>query len=327
MKNLIKKLTSAYGPSGRENTIADIIKNEIKDLGLEILSDNMGNLIVVKKGSGKKIMVSAHMDEIGLIVTNVDDKGFIRFSNVGGQNPNILLGSKITFENGICGIIGIEHLENKSEIKQNKLFIDIGAKSKKEALERVKLGDIATFYPQFIDLGRCLTSKALDDRVGCAILIETIKRVIHSENEVYFVFTVQEEVGLRGARTAAYRLNPEIGIAVDVTATGDTPESLVMDVALGKGPAIKVMDRSVICHPFVKDGLIKAAEDMAISYQLEILERGGTDAGAIHITREGIPSGAVSIPCRYIHSASEMVDINDVTEAVNLLSTYLNNKF
>lgn len=163
----------------------------------------------------------------------------------------------------------------------------------------------------------------MDNRAGCALLIQTIKELEDCQNDAYFVFSVQEEVGLRGAKTSAYAINPDVGIAVDVTSTGDTPKARTMAVELGKGPAIKVKDASVICHPKVKDLMIDRAEDKGIPYQLEVLEWGGTDAGIIHLTREGVPSGAVSVPCRYIHSANEMVDAEDLEDGVKLLVAIL----
>jgi len=327
LKELIKKLTEAYGPSGREEEIKDIIKELVKPLADEITEDSLGNLIVRKKGPGKKIMAAAHMDELGLIVTFIDENGFLRFSNVGGISPHILLGERVVFPDGTAGTIGCEKLENIKDLKFSKLYIDIGVSEKRQAEEKVKIGDIAVYQRTFSDLGERILSKALDDRVGCAVLVQTLKEIEKPQNDIYFVFTVQEEVGVRGARTSAYKINPDYGLAVDVTRTGDTPESETMAVSLGKGPTVKVKDTLIISHPKVKKIMVETAEKNNIPYQLEVLERGGTDSGAIQLTREGVPSGVMSIPCRYIHTPSEMVDFNDVLNGVKLLKNILNASF
>jgi endoglucanase len=324
LREIIKQLTETYGPSGQEERITDLIKNEIKDDVDEIEIDNMGNLIALKKGnSNKKFMLAAHMDQVGLIVTHIDEDGFIRFSNVGGVSPYILLGERIIFANGVEGTIGKEKLESIKDLKFSKMYIDIGLESDEEVREKIEIGDVAIYKRECSDLDKRLLAPALDDRIGCAILISTIKNLSEVENDTYFVFTVQEEVGIRGSQTSAFKINPDLGIAVDLTATGDTPESRTMSVSLGEGPAIKVKDRSVITHPKVKDLLIKVAKREGIPYQFEVLEFGGTDAGSIHLTREGVPTGVLSIPARYIHTPGEMVDYSDVENGVKLLSGVL----
>lgn len=320
---LLKKLLETYGPSGNEGKIRALIHQEIKDYVDEIKTDKMGNLIAVKKGTGTKVMVAAHMDEIGVIVTGIDENGFLRFANIGGVSPYISLGQRVMFENGILGVVGMEHLENMKDLKLNKMYIDIGAKTKEEAMAKVSLGDVGCFYQSFAPVNENLVSKALDDRIGCFVAIETLKQIKRTSNEIYFVFTVQEELGTRGAKTAAFGLNPDLGIAVDVTATGDTPKAKSMAVKLGEGPAIKIKDHSLLSHPAVKNLMIETAKENHIPYQLEVLEFGGTDSGAIHLTREGIPSGVLSIPCRYIHSPSETVSKNDVENAIVLLTKIL----
>ncbi|MBE3579430.1 MAG: M42 family metallopeptidase [Caldanaerobacter subterraneus] len=315
---LIKKLTQAFGPSGSEDKVFEIIREEVKGFCDEITHDAMGNMICVKKGKGKKIMVAAHADEIGIMVTHIEEEGFLRFTTIGGVYVEHLVGRRVVFKNGTVGVIGVEHLEDKKDFKMEKLYIDIGVKDKKEAEELVKIGESGSFVGEFVEAGDRLVSKAFDDRIGCYVAIEALKNV-KTENELYFVFTVQEEVGLRGATTAAYSINPDFAIAVDVTATGDTPKAKKMAVAFGKGAAIKVMDRSIIVSPSVRDMMIEVAKENSIPYQLEILEFGGTDAGAIHLSRGGVPSGVISIPTRYVHSVSEMVDKKDVEASINLL--------
>lgn len=323
MKELLKKLSETYGPSGREEQIGRVIRDEIKDHVDEIYTDQLGNLYAVKKGSGAKIMLAAHMDEIGMIITFIDEKGFLRFSNVGGLNPHVLLGQRVVFANGTVGTIGMEKLDDIKKLALDKLFIDIGAKNKEEAKQKVSIGDIATYHREGVVAGNRFIGKAMDNRAGCAVLIKAIQELGQTDNEIYAVFTAQEEVGLRGSRTSAYRINPDIGLAVDVTLVGDTPEAPTMDVSLGGGPAVKVKDASVICHPRLKETLTETAESLGIPYQLEVLLAGGTDAGAIHLTKEGIPAGVISVPCRYVHTPGEMVDLDDLNSAVKLLKAFL----
>jgi endoglucanase len=320
MLELVRKLTGAYGVSGNEEEIREIIKEEIKDKVDEITVDPLGNLIAVKRGKGRKIMLAAHMDEIGVMATYIDEKGFIRFSSVGWVSQYYALGQKVRFKNGTAGVLFYEEkLKEMKDLKLPVMYIDIGAKSKKEAEEKVKIGDTACFINDVVLQGEMIISKALDDRSGCAVLIEAAKRMPATENELYFVFTVQEELGLRGAKTAAYNVKPDISIAIDVTDTGDTPEGIKMEVRCGKGPAIKIKDSSVICHPEIRRLLEDSAKKIGIPYQFEILEDGGSDPGAIHVTAGGIPSGAISVPCRYVHSPVEMVSLSDLEMSVKLL--------
>ncbi len=318
---VLKSLTEIYGPSGEEEKVREFIKNEVKKFVDDIKIDAMGNLITLKKGNGKKkIMLAAHMDEIGLCCTYIDEKGFLRFTTVGGVTPITCLSGRVIFSNGKIGTIGEEKREDiKEPLKLNKMYIDIGAKDKKEAEDMVSIGDTAAFLREFTSLGKRLIAKAFDDRVGCVVLIQVIKELKRCDNDIYFVFTVQEEVGTRGAQPSAYRIAPDIGIAVDVTSTGDTPQGIHMAVELGKGTAIKVKDRGMITHPKVRGTLIEVARKYNIPYQLEVLETGATDGRVIQMAREGVMAGAVSIPCRYIHSPSEMVDIEDVENSVKLL--------
>lgn len=320
MFDLIKRLTDSFGVSGNEEGIREAIINEIKNDIQEISVDTLGNLIAIKPGKGKKIMVAAHMDEIGVMATYIDEKGFIRFSNIGGVSAFVSVGQKVKFKNGTIGAVFYEDkLEDMKNLKLSKMYIDIGAKDKNEAEKSVRIGDVASFVGDTVRQGDMVFSKAIDDRSGCAVLIKAIKELPQTDNEIYFVFTVQEELGLRGAKTAAYQLKPDMAIAVDVTATGDTPEALLMEVKCGAGPAIKIKDRSIICHPEVKKLLEESAKNINIPYQYEVLEFGGSDPGAIHISAGGVPSGAISIPCRYVHSPVEAASLEDMENAVKLL--------
>lgn len=327
MKDLLGLLTATYGPSGNEDPIRELIENEIKDYVDELSTDALGNLIAVKKGNGtgKKVMIAAHMDQIGLIVTGIDDKGFLRFSNIGGVSVLNIINRRVKFKDGTCGVVSYEsEIDDIKKLTLQKMYIDIGAKNKEEAAERVEIGDVAVYdAPMFASCDR-LSACAMDNRVGCAVAIEALKRVKESDHDLYFVFTVQEELGLRGARTSAYGIMPDIGIALDVTLTGDTPNARRMAIKLGQGPAIKVKDSSVISHPMVKNLMIKRAKEANIPYQLEVLEAGGTDSGAIHLTASGVPSGVISVPCRYVHSGQEMIDLRDMMQATDLLVAILN---
>jgi len=284
--------------------------------------------VAVKKGKGKRIMLAAHMDEIGLVAAFIDEKGFIRYSNIGGVSAFFSLGQKVRFQNGITGCVFYEQkMEEFKDLKHDRMYIDIGTKSREETEKLVTPGDIAVFVGETVEQNGRFISKALDDRIGCAILIKLLESLEDTENEIICVFTVQEEVGIRGAGTAAYGLMPDIAVAIDVTDTGDTPECKPLSIDLGKGPAVMIKDGYTISHPLVKNTLVECAEKMNIPYQLEVLSKGGNDAGAIHKTAGGIPSGGVSIPCRYMHSPSEMVDKNDVENSVKLLKAFVSTRF
>jgi len=324
VKELIEKLTEAYGPSGREEQIREIIRADVEAFADEIRVDTMGNLIALKRGNGqgKKVMLAAHMDEIGLIISHVDEKGFLRAQRIGGVNPMTLAGGRVQFADGAIGVIAPEKApEFRKDPDLTKLYIDIGATSQAEAADR--LGEVVGFVRPFTDMGKRVVAKAMDDRIGCVVLVETLRRLGGSRHDVYFVFTVQEEVGLRGAQTGAYGVDPEVGIAVDVTVAADTPEAYKMAMTLGQGPCIKVKDGRMLAHTGLKDLLIETAEANDIPYQLEVLAWGSTDAAAIQLSRGGVPAGCVSIACRYVHTPSEMVDVDDVENAVRLLLAVL----
>jgi endoglucanase len=325
-KQLVKRLTEAYGPSGHEQIIREVIRDEIKSLADEVRVDALGNLIAHRKGNGatprKKVMLAAHMDEIGVMVTHIDEKGFLRFASLGGVFANTLVGHRCRFENGIVGAFGQEKKNSsRTETQLDKMFIDIGARDGKNS--PINVGDAAGFWREFTDLGDRMIAKTMDDRIGCAVLIETLRELKKSPHEIFAVFTVQEEVGVRGATTSAFGVQPDVAIAIDVTDTGDTPESNTMAVALGKGPAIKVKDSGMLAHRGVKTALITAAQENKIPYQLEVLTGGSTDAMAMQVSREGVPAGVVSIPTRYVHTPSEMVDFDDAQNAVKLLVAFL----
>ncbi len=330
MLELIREYVETYGPSGREDKIREVIRQHVEPYVDEVRVDRLGNLIALKRATDKpagerplRVMLAAHMDEIGLIVTHIEKEGFLRVAQIGGVFPNVALGQRVVFENGITGVIGADKVDDPKELKLNKLYIDIGAANGDEAEERVRVGDSAVFLQPMSTMGKRVTAKALDDRVGCVILTRVAQQLSSTPHDVYYVFSAQEEDGAWAARTAAFALEPDLGIACDVTDTGDTPEAPKMAVKLGAGAAIKVKDSSAIMHPAVKDLLADTAEELGIPYQFEVLERGGTDAALIQVSREGVPSGCISIPTRYIHSPSEVVDLGDVQACIDLFTGVL----
>ena len=326
MNELIKKLTEAYGPSGFEDQVRALVHGEIEGLADDISVDAMGNLIARKKGNGDglKVMVAAHLDEIGLMVTHVTEEGFLRFTNIGGIWAHTLLGNRVQFADGRTGVVYSDRIQDRNKLHPlSKYFIDVGAASREDC--PVGVGDAAGFVRPFVAQGNRLIAKSMDDRIGCAAAIEAMKRLESSPHDVYFVFSVQEEVGTRGAQAAANKLAPDVGIALDVTLTGDVPEAAPMSVSLGKGAAIKVKDSGMIAHAGLVRLMKQRAQEAGIPYQLEVLTGGSTDARSIQIANGGAAAGCISIPCRYVHSQSEMVDAADVENSVKLLVEILAN--
>ncbi len=330
LKPLIQKLTETFSPSGYEGAIREVIRAEIKIFVDELRVDALGSLIAhkaPKKGGaasskGKKIMLAAHMDEIGLMATHIDENGFIRFTGIGGIRPAALTGSRVRFMGGRAGVIGSDRITDSGKAPTlEQCFIDVGASSKEEC--PVKVGDVCAFDRPFLDLGNRLVAKSLDDRIGCVVLIETLRSLGSSPHDLYFVFTTQEEIGTRGAATSAFGVDPDIGLAVDVTGTGDTPRGSKMAVSLGNGPAIKVKDGGMLADPRIVEWMVRTAAKAKVPCQREVLEGGTTDARAIQLARAGVPAGCLSVPSRYVHSPSEMVDYNDVENCVRLLTALL----
>ena len=327
MKQLLKQLTEAFGPSGYEENVRELVHAEVKPFADEIRTDALGNLIVRKKParaskSAKKIMIAAHIDEIGLMVSHVDDDGFVRYSPIGGIFRRYAFGARIRFLNGVQGVLGYDGLISLNEVPTlDKVYIDVGATSKKDC--PVKVGDVAAFERQFTEMGSRLVSKSMDNRAGVVAAIETLRSLKSTPHDVYIVFTTQQKVGVRGATTSAFGVDPDVGIALDVTPTGDTPNSLKMEMTLGKGPCIKIKDVGAISDPRVVKWMINTAEKSKIPYQREVLLVGSTDARAIQIARAGVPIGCISIPVRYVHSTSEMVDYSDIQNSVKLLTALL----
>lgn len=315
---LMNELSDCFSPSGREKRVREYITEAVKEYVDEIKVDALGNLICHKKGTGKKIAFAAHMDQIGLMITDIDKNGFLKVCSVGGINPFKMLDQRVVFANGVQGVVGVEKIDSYAKLKISDLYIDLMVTSKEEAVKLVSIGDMCVSKTSFYENDGYVMCNALDDRVGCYVLIEALKQIGKSDNDLYFVFSVQEEVGCRGGKTASYSINPDLFIALDVTATGDAPNGIKMAVKLNEGAAIKLRDNSLIVSVEVKDLMTKLAENNDIKYQYEILQFGGTDAGAAHVNREGIKSGCISIPSRNIHSGHEIVSKFDVNECIKL---------
>ena len=323
----LQALNACHGPSGDEGGVADMIRTLAAPYADNITTDAMGNLIVHKKGIGPKVMLAAHMDSIGCIATFVEEKGFVRFGRLGGLDVPELLATPVRFKNGVRGVIRADEHTDHKDLNLDKLFIDIGAENEEEAKAQVCPGDTAVFDTPVQGVGRRILSPYLDNRIACVILLMVLEQLRDRSNDLYFIFTVQEEVGLRGARTAAYAIDPDYAIAVDVTDSDDTPGAKHDGTAvLGKGAAIKVMDGSVLCHPSMVSKLRALAEEKGIQAQTDIIRSGGTDAGAIHQIRGGVVTGGVSVPCRYIHSPQEMVDTVDVEACAALIAAFVQSK-
>ena len=325
MIELLKKLLAPIGPTGLEGAVAAAITEEIKDYVDEIRTDALGNLIAVKHGKGpnpKKIMFSAHMDHIGFIVTGVEKEGYLRVASVGGVGIPVSRTRHVTFTNGVHGVVVKEPKEGPDMFKD--LFIDIGAQDKEDALSMVSIGDVAVYAGDVFPLGKNRwASPAMDDRCACALLAKLLQTVGDTQDTVIAVFSVQEEVGCRGARVASFAMEPDIGIALDVTGWGDTPGTTQPEIKLGEGIGVKIMDRGSISNPALREELLACGEKAGVKTQREVLPYGGTDASAMQTSRGGIPVCTISIPCRYVHSACEVIDMRDMDAGLKLLQEYL----
>ena len=321
---LLKKLCLANGVSSGEENVRQIILNEIKDHVDELTVDSSGNIIAFKKGrqaAAKKLMISAHMDEVGFIITGINSDGTLTVDEVGGIDRRVILGKKVRLcSSGLNGVFGIKpvHLSasNKNEIpKLNAMYIDIGAKDKKNAEENIEIGELAAFEGYYEETDTAVITKALDDRAGCLVLIEMIKSDL--PYDMYFTFAVQEEVGLRGAKTAAYTVDPEYAIVVETTTAADIPE---VDEAkhvctLGEGAVISFMDRRAIYDKAMYNEAFRSAKRMGVKAQAKRAVAGGNDSGVISTSKGGVRTIAVSLPCRYLHSPHTVAykeDINAV---------------
>ncbi|HDR06352.1 MAG TPA: M42 family peptidase [Candidatus Coatesbacteria bacterium] len=326
MEKVIGPLCQLYGPSGHEERVVETVGKMVKPHVDELRRDVMGNLITRVGQGGKKLLFAAHTDEIGVVVHYIDEDGFARVSPVGGVQPLWLYGRRVRFANGAVGVIGREQRgTTPKDTDWGNLFLDVGVTSQKDARKLIAVGDFGVFDHSTEFQGKVVVSKALDDRIGCAVLVEALKKLgKKAKNEVYFVFTVQEEVGVRGARTSAWSVTPDVGYAVDVTGWGDTPLVEPMNTRLGHGAAIKAMDQGIVVSPRVRKLMVDTAEKRGIPYQMEVLRGGATDAFGIQFTKTGVPCGVISIPTRYIHQPSEMAHLDDFAAAVELVCALAN---
>ncbi len=322
---LVKRLAGAYGPSGSEEQVRELVRTEIKGFVDQVRADALGNLVALRRGSGnqrKKVMLAAHLDEIGVMVTFIDPRGFLRFGALGPVKPLTLLGARVQFANGAIGVLAREEKgASQNEIQIEKMFMDVGAATAESA--SIRVGDAACFVQEAVDVGEHIIGKGLHGRIGCAVLIETMRQLKRTPHDVYCVFTVQEEVGTRGAGAAAFAIQPDFAFVLDATAAQDVPGSNSSPIALGKGPAIKLKDRSMIASPPARQALIQAAREARVSYQIEVTPRAGGDGAPIQAAREGVPTGALAIPMRYMHTPSEMIAFEDAQNATKILLTLL----
>jgi len=336
---LLRELTEGHGVSGFEDAIREIVKREMASLG-EVSTDSMGNVICVKRGKSggagaKKVMIAAHMDEIGFLVKFIDNNGFLRLQTMGGWDPRQMNSQRVvvtTRDGQLPGVLMhagkpahlLSDAEKGAGQKHEEFFVDLGLPVE-EVKAQVRLGDGVTMDRKFQRLGNLLTCKTMDDRVGVFVMIEAVRALRDHDVDVYAVATVQEEIGLRGAAAAGWSVQPDIAIALDITLANDIPGIPDPDqiTRLGQGAAIKVMDGSLVCHPKIVDHFRAVADREQIPHQIEILPRGGTDAGAIQRLHGGIPSFTLSIPTRYVHTVNETVHEGDVQACIDLLARYL----
>ncbi len=341
--SLLKKLCEAVGPSGYEEGVRELVVDYLRSTADKLWVDAWGNVVAVKKGSigGRKLMLAAHIDEIGLFISFIDDNGFLRALPIGGITERATVFQRVlirTRDGGVYrGVVGLRppHIAKPEESQKipefRELFIDVGAGSRDEVTKMgIRVGDIAVFDRELIALNNDRVSgKAFDDRSGVAALIKAFELIENPEADVYAVATVQEEVGLKGARTSAFAISPDAAIALDVTIASDVPDTPQHEwcTRLGKGPAIKVADgrgaSGLIAHPGIVNKLIAVAEEHKIPYQIELLAGGTTDASIIALNKEGVPAGTISIPTRYIHSPVEVLDVNDIINAVKLSKAFV----
>lgn len=328
MYNTLKKLLPQKpSVSGREAGVRAIIADMMAPYIDESHTDAMGNLICIKHGSAenpRRVMLAAHMDEIGFIVTFIEENGMLRVAPIGGISYLAAAFGEVAFENGVRGVLAPAASKKKELPAAEDCVVDIGAASRAEAGRRVKIGDTCALLPYAQRLSKHrVIGRPMDDRIGCACLVEIAARLSAPADDIYYVFSVQEEVGCRGARPAAYAIAPELALIFDVTATGDEQGAKPMAVKLGEGVAVKVKDASVICHTGLVQELLDTAKAHGIAAQCEILPHGGTDTAAVQMTGLGCRAGALSLPCRYIHTAAEMLDLRDAEAAVALTVAYL----
>jgi endoglucanase len=335
---LLESLSNAFGPPGCEDDVRAVLRKELEGLADETRVDKLGNLFFVHRGEEKmpKVMLAAHMDEVSFIITFIDNNGFLRFHTLGGITANVMPGHTILLrgtKGDLQGVIGTKppHLMKEEErnkaVSMDDLFMDVGASSPEEAQSKgVEVGANGVFDVRFAELGGgYLKGKALDDRAGCTVMAEAFKALKDSPYNVVAVGTVQEEMGMRGARTAAWQADPDYALALEGTFTSDVPGTSPEKVSskLRGGPVVTILDQTVMTHPTVLKTLIKVGKEKRIPYQFKQVPMGGTDSGAIHLTKAGVPSGTVAVPCRYIHGPVSVTHVDDVRNTVKLVTEFV----
>lgn len=330
---LLKELTQAWGVAGREKNIRAIIKREIEGCCDELFTDAVGNLIAVKYGADhpdkKKIMLAAHMDEIGLQVKKIEGDGRIKVCNVGWVWTSALYNDKVVFQNGTIGVVGCEGPVEEAKNNSGKLYIDIGCTTKEDTEKYVKVGDYCGFIGNYYELqNERIVSKSFDNRVGCYILIQALKQNDgKGPNDIYYVFSVQEEVGCRGAVVSAERIHPDIGISIDVTPDHFYPTDLEGANAVGEGVGISIGNPSAMLDEYLVDTMIACCEENNIKYQRDVMDRGGTDASSMNLSGMGVRVAGISIVDRFPHSQSSIISKADVREAIRLTDLYTKHVF
>jgi putative aminopeptidase FrvX len=330
---ILKELCTLEGVSGREDAVREYILKKLSESSaeIEVSVDPLGNVIAQvlgKRRASRTLMFAAHMDEVGFIITGVTDEGFLRFTNVGGIDSSVVYGRRVIV-NGHLGVIGgkavhqLKGDEKKTAVSIDKLLIDVGADSREEALLIAQPGDVAIFESEFKKMGNVIKARALDDRAGCALLLKLAEST--PEYDITLAFTVQEEVGLRGAKTAAYGINPYIAIVVDSTTAADTAgvSEDKQVCCVGKGPVVSFMDNRTLYDKKLYDLILEVAKTINVAAQVKSMVAGGNDAGAIHLTRCGVKVASISLPCRYLHSANCVISENDINQTLELLKALI----
>lgn len=332
---MLKKLTEAFGPSGHEDEVREMIKSEMMHFCDELYEDSIGNLICHKKGAlvdGKSIMLTAHTDEVGFIISYVNNDGYLKFQTIGGIDPNVLVSKKVVIgENKICGVIGTKPIHqnkgNNENIKISDLYIDIGAKSKEDALKIINIGDYACFDSNYIEFGDgFVKAKALDDRVGCYVMINVAKR--NPKADIYYVFAVQEEIGHRGVIIASKKIKPAFAIVLEGTTCSDVPgtDEFGFSTHIGRGASLSMRDGGCYSDVELTKDIIECARKHNIICQYKQTTLGGNDASAVQISNNGVKVAAISVPCRYIHSQSNVAKLSDIESMEKLLFTFIESK-
>ncbi len=331
-ENLLKQLTQLWGVSGYEKEVAAFIEKEAAPYADEIIKDAVGNLIVLKKGTGggkgKRIMFAAHMDEIGFMVKKIESDGRLRVCSLGWNWTGSAYNSRVRFRNGMTGVVSCQGTIEEAANNSGKLYIDIGATSKEDALQYVNIGDPCGYMGEYLSLKNDrICSKSLDNRIGCYQLLQALKENQGGPNDIYYVFCVQEELGCRGSKPAAERIRPDIGVAVDISPAHDYPCDLEGSNEVDGGIGIKICDPSVVCDEDVVQAMLACCEEHQIPCQREVIDKGGTDASSMNLSGVGVRAGGIVVVTRYPHSQSAVVSKKDIEAGIDLISAFSQYEF